>query len=145
MPRLGCSDVIVIGDPHPIPQSLERGRNLIRKLLGRNARGSSGALNLLAVLIGSREEERIVAQQTVTPCDHIRRNGCIGMPDVRARVDIVNRGSEIELLPGHGCQGSVYQAAAEQRYRATRRTCRNGLAPKLKLQKVETILSSKSV
>jgi hypothetical protein len=29
---------------------------------------------------------------------------------VRTRVDIVNRGSEIELLLGHGVLGQVYQA-----------------------------------
>jgi hypothetical protein len=27
--------------------------------------------------------------------------------DMRARVDVVDRGGEIELLFGHGCQGSV--------------------------------------
>jgi hypothetical protein len=29
------------------------------------------------------------------------------VPDMRARVDVIDRGSEIELLLGHGCQGSV--------------------------------------
>jgi hypothetical protein len=54
------------------------------------------------MLVGPRQEERVVAQQTMAPGNDVGRNRCIGMPDVRASVDIVDRGSEIELLPGHG-------------------------------------------
>ena len=58
-------------------------------------------LNLLPVLIRPGQEESVIPQQPVTPRDHVRRNRRIGMTDVRARVDVIDRGSEIKLWLGH--------------------------------------------
>jgi hypothetical protein len=53
------------------------------------------------MLIRSRQEERIVPQEPVAARNHVSRNRRIGVPNVWARVNVVNRGSEIELWLGH--------------------------------------------
>ena len=69
---------------------------------GETSGRGGGPLDLLAVLVRAGKEEGIVAEQAVATRNDIGRNRRIGVADVGARVDVVDRGSEIELLLGHG-------------------------------------------
>jgi hypothetical protein len=52
------------------------------------------------VLVGAGEEEGVVAQQAVASRDDIGGDGGVGVADVGARVDVVDRRGEIELFCG---------------------------------------------
>ena len=97
MAGVGGADVGVVGDAHALPEVFEGGGDLVGKLLWRNSGGGCGALDLLAVLVSSGEEEGVVAEQAVTAGEDVRDDGRIGVADVRARVDVIDRRGEIEL------------------------------------------------
>jgi hypothetical protein len=98
--RLGGADEVVEGEAHAPPGLAEGGGDLVGELLRRDARGGGAALDLLAVLVGSGEEEGVVAQQAVAAGEHVRDDGGVGVADVRTRVDVVDRRREEELV---GC------------------------------------------
>ena len=98
----GGADVVVVGDAHAVPEVAELDGDLVGELLRGDSGCGGGALDLLAVLVGAGEEEGVVAEQAVAAGDDVGRDGRVGVADVRARVDVVDRGSEIELLLGHG-------------------------------------------
>ena len=100
------ADVVVVGNAHPVPQASEFRRDFVGELLRRAARGFGGALNLLSVLIGAGEEPRIEAHCSLTPGDRVARDGRIRMPNVRAGVDVINRGRDVELFRHNRCRRS---------------------------------------
>src|ERR1022692_2048131 len=73
---------------------------LIRVLLRRFASSLRRTLNLLTMLVGAGEEERVGAQQALPPRNGVAGDRGVGMADVRPRVHIVNRGRDVELS-GH--------------------------------------------
>ncbi len=75
--------------------------NLIGELLRGDAGRRRATLDLLAVLVGACQEEGVVPQQAMAARDNVSRDRRIGVADVRARVDVVDRGGQIELLLGH--------------------------------------------
>ncbi len=93
----GRADEVVVRDAHPLPEVAELGRNLIGVLLRSFAGGLRGAFDLLAVLIGAREEERVGAQQPLPPRNRIAGDRGVGVADVRPGVHVVNRSRNVEL------------------------------------------------
>ena len=64
MVAVSGTDEPVIGDVHQLPQVLDSLlplHNVVHKLLGRDAGFLGPGLNLLAVLVGTREEAHVVA------------------------------------------------------------------------------------
>ncbi len=59
-----------------------------------------GALDLLAVLVGAGEEQGVDAEGALAACDDVGNHRGVGGSDVRARVDVIDRGGEVELI-GH--------------------------------------------
>ena len=110
---VGGADVVVVGDAHALPEVLEGGGDLVGELLRRDSGGGGGALDLLAVLVGAGQEEGVVAQQAVAAGDDVGRDGGVGVADVRARVDVVDRRREVELFGGvwHRLGRPVYQGS----------------------------------
>ena len=92
----GGADVVVVGDAHALPEVFERLRDLVGELLGRDAGGGGGALDLLAVLVGAGEEEGVVAEQAVAAREDVRDDGGVRVADVGARVDVIDRGGDVE-------------------------------------------------
>jgi len=92
----GGADVVVVGDAHALPEILEGLRDLVGELLRRDAGGGGGALDLLAVLIGAGEEEGVVTEQAVAAGEYVRNDGGVRVADVRARVDVIDRGGDVE-------------------------------------------------
>jgi len=62
----------------------------------------------LAVLVGSGEEEGVVAEETVAASEDVGNDGGVGVADVGSRVDVVDRRGEVELF-GDMLAVSVYR------------------------------------
>ena len=116
---LGGADVVVVGDAHALPEGAELGGDLVGELLRRDAGGCGGALDLLAVLVGAGEERGVVAEEAVAAGDDVGGDGGVGVADVGARVDVVDRGGEIELFLCSGMGGQAqFSRVAELRWNA---------------------------
>ena len=100
MARRGGADVIVVTQPHAVPQRAEFGGDLIGKLLRRFARCLRRPLDLLPMLVSAGEEPCVVTQHAVPAGNCVARNRGIGVPDVGMRIDVINRSRDVELL-GH--------------------------------------------
>ena len=107
---IGGADEAVVGDVQPLPEVLEAGRDLVAVLLLGDAALAGDALDVLAVLVGPREEECVPAPQAPGAGDHVGRNRGVGMPHVGNVVHVVDGRREVEaLLLGHvthGCAGA---------------------------------------
>ena len=97
----GGADEVVVGEAHAGPEVAELGGDFVGELLWGDSRCRCAALNLLAVLVGAGEEVGVVAEEAVAAGDGVGHKGGVGVADVRARVDVVDRRGEIELLFGH--------------------------------------------
>ena len=72
----------------------------------------------LAVLVGAGEKKRVVAQQAMAARDDVGGDGGVGVADVGAGVDVVDRRGEVKLfgrlwhrLERLGYQGSRFREA----------------------------------
>ena len=95
---VGGADVGVVGDAHALPEGFELGGDLVGELLGGDAGGGGAALDLLAVLVSAGEEPGVVTQEAVTAREDVGHDGGVGVADVGARVDVIDRGGEVELF-----------------------------------------------
>ena len=93
----GGADEFVVGNPKPVPQGAELARNFVGELLRRLAGGGGRALDLLAVLVGAGEEERVATQRPLTARNGVADHGRVGVPDVRASIHVVDRSRDVEL------------------------------------------------
>ena len=98
VPGLGGADEVVVGDLHAVPQTAELARDLVDKLLRRAAGGGGRALDLLPVLVGAGEEPGVHAHHALAPGDGIAHHGGVRVPDVRPRIDVINRSGDVELF-----------------------------------------------
>ena len=96
---LGRSDEVVIRDVQPLPGLGEEGGDGVGELLGLDALGVGGLLDLQPVLIGAGEEVDVVSAQTMPSRDGIRDDRGVRMPEVWLGVDVINRCRRGEL--GH--------------------------------------------
>ena len=97
MPSLRRADKIVVLDSQFVPQRPIFPGDPIHKFLGSDARCLRRALNLLPVLIGAGQEESVGAQKPLPARNRVAGNRRIRVPDVRARIHVVNRGRNVEL------------------------------------------------
>ena len=70
--------------------------DLVGVLLRREALLLGDARDLGGVLVGAREEERLVAALLVMAHQDVRRDGRVRMTDVRRRVDVVDGCRQVE-------------------------------------------------
>ena len=70
--------------------------DLVGVLLRREALLLGDARDLGGVLVGAREEERLVAALLVMAHQNVRRDGRVRMTDVRRRVDVVDGCRQVE-------------------------------------------------
>ena len=95
----GGADEVVVGDVQPSPRLGELRGDAVGELL-RGEPGRLGSLlDLEAVLVGAGEELHLVAEEAVPAGDCVADDGRVGVPEVRLRVDVVDRCRHIE--PGH--------------------------------------------
>jgi len=93
----GANEVADI-DVQALPRIGEQRRDLVDKLLRRNAFGVGKLLNLQTVFVGARQQVHIIATKFVPSTNRISDNRRIGVPEVGFGVDIVNRCRRRELF-----------------------------------------------
>ena len=97
MARLGGANEVVVGDLQQFGGFPEQHACRIDLLLGSEAVGFGGALDLEAVLIGTGEHHGVVAQKSMPSSKRIGVDGCIGVADVGCVVDVVDRRGDVVL------------------------------------------------
>jgi hypothetical protein len=85
---LSCADEIVIGAIETREHVAEHGRVLVRERDRRNAFLLGRLLHLLAVLVGARKKEHVLAIKPLKPRQNIRCDRRIGVADMRNTVGI---------------------------------------------------------
>ena len=102
MGRVRRADVAIVGDGQRLVELLELRHVLVADVDGLDALLFSGVGDLLAVLVGAREEVHLAAVRAVVAADDVGGDGLIRMPHVRRAVGIVDRGGQVEflVLPG---------------------------------------------
>jgi hypothetical protein len=95
---LGGADEVVVGDLQPLPHLTPAGNHLVAPLDGGHAVGLGGLGYLLAVLVGSGEEEDLLAGEPVVTDQEVGVYGRVGVPDVGNIIHVVDGCSHIEGL-----------------------------------------------
>ena len=73
-------------------------RDLVCVLLRRQALLGGDPRHFRGVLVDPGEEERLVASLAAVACQDVRRDRRVRMPDVRGRVDVVDRSRDVVAL-----------------------------------------------
>ena len=89
---------VVVGQAHPVPESAEFGGDFVGELLRSFSRSLRRALDLLSVFVGAGEEVSVKAHQALAPCNGVAGNRGVGVPDVRTRIHVINRGRDVKLF-----------------------------------------------
>ncbi len=97
--RLGRADEVVVRDVEVAPGFEEALDDRVRPLLGRHTVLRGGFGHLRSVLVGTGEEEDLVADQSVPASQGIRVDGGVGVADVRHVVHVVDGRRDVEA--GH--------------------------------------------
>ena len=95
VPFLSRPDEVIIRDLHGRPQVLDARDYLIDILLRSNALFDSLGLDLLTVLICSREEHDVVALQPLEACHGVSHDRAVGVSDVQVSAWVVDRCSDV--------------------------------------------------
>ena len=96
VPLRSRADKVVVREPHAVPQRAKFSRHFVGKLLRSRARRLRRPLNLLSMLVGSRQEPRVVAEHPMPPRNRVAGYRGVRMPDVRPRIDVINRSRDVK-------------------------------------------------
>ncbi len=94
--RIGGADEEVVGGLDPGRERLETLGVAIRELLRLDAERVGGVGDRLAVLVGAGQEEHLLAALAVMARDHVGGDRRVRVPQMRRRVDVVDRGGYVE-------------------------------------------------
>ena len=101
---IGGADEPVVADVHQLPQIQHAPLPLhdaVHILLGGDAGLLGLVLDLLAVLVGARQEHDLTAGETLIPGHSVGGHGAVGVADVQLVAGIVDRGGDIKSLAFH--------------------------------------------
>ena len=96
VPLIGRPDEVVDRRVDARRQLLPGDDDLIDVLLGREPLLRSDPCDLVCVLVDSGEEERLLAALAVMAHEDVGRDRRVRVADVRRRVDVVDRGCQVE-------------------------------------------------
>ena len=102
---VGGADEAVVGDVHQLPQvqdALGALHDVVQELLGGLSGGLGLVLDLLAVLVGARQEQHVAAGEPLIAGHGIGGHGAVGVADVQLVRGVVNGCGDIEFLLFHG-------------------------------------------
>ena len=92
--RVRGADEEVVAGADDRPQRLELGRVAIGQLLRRDPLPLRRRLDRLPMLIGPGEEEDVLPPLAHVPRQHVGSHRRVGVPEMRLRVDVVDRGGD---------------------------------------------------
>ena len=100
---VGGADEVVVGDGKLGPEVAELGADPVGEGLGRLVVLPGRLGDLVAVLVGARHEEDVVARHAVEAGHDVAHDRRVGMPDVGRGVDVVDGCRDVkDLLGVHG-------------------------------------------
>ena len=102
MAAVGRADKTVVGNVHPVPQSLDPAGGVVHKRLRCHASRRRLVLDLLPVLIGTGAEKHIVAHFPLEAGNGIRHNRLVGVAEVRLAGGVRDGGGQIKCGLCHG-------------------------------------------
>ena len=102
--RVARADEEVVGGVDARHQGLEAGGVAVRELLRRHALLLGRERDRLAVLVGAREEEHVLPALAVMAGEDVRPDRAVRVTEMRGRVDVVDRGRDVEAHPA--CKAS---------------------------------------
>ena len=102
MALLARADEVVVGDVQPGQHVLELRGVLLGQFQRRDARLLRRLLHLEAVHVHARHEIHGMAVEPLEARERVGRNRLVGVPDMRLRVRIGNRGGDGEMRFGCG-------------------------------------------
>ena len=117
--RVARADEEVVGGVDARHQRLEAGGVAVGELLRRDALALGGERDRLAVLVGAREEEHVLAALAVVAGEDVRPDRGVRVAEVRRRVDVVDRGRDVEA---HAARGRLAVSRPGSGTRAARRS-----------------------
>ena len=103
MALFGGADEIIIGAIELNQHVAEDGRVLVGQLNRLDTFLLGSLLHLLAVFVGARQKEHILAVKPLKPRHNIRGDRRVGVADMRNPVGIENRGGDVKTLGAHDC------------------------------------------
>ena len=85
----------------PFPERLKLRREFVAVDLGIDAGFGGSLLHFLAMFIEAGEKKYLASAQPPIARQHVRRDGGVGMADMRYIVDVINRGGDVKeaVLP----------------------------------------------
>ena len=95
---LSGADEVVVGDVESLPRLFEQGGDLVGELLWRNALGVGRLLNLQAVLVGSREQMHVFAEQAVPAGNGVGDDRGVCVAEVWLGVDVIDGSRRAETV-----------------------------------------------
>ena len=93
-----CTDEVVIGYIEQLPRIDVTLRGLVGPILGLDTVFDGGLLHFQAVFVGPREEHNLLTAQPLPAGKRIGGDGCVGMPDVRDVVDVIDRSCDVRQM-----------------------------------------------
>ena len=102
---VGGADEAVVGDVHQLPQvqdALGALHDVVQELLGGLSGGLGLVLDLLAVLVGARQEQHVAAGEPLVAGHGVGGHGAVGVADVQLVGGVINGGCDVEFLLFHG-------------------------------------------
>ena len=105
------ADKEVVFDIHLFPQVFESVVVFVHVLLRRDFALGGGALHLLAVFVGTGQEEGLVADNLVEAGQNIREDCGVGVPDMRGVIHVINRGCNVKILHALKCRKNTSEAS----------------------------------
>ena len=103
MARLGGADEVVVGDVERVPLLPEYPGHRLHQRGRLDALRLGRALDLQPVLVGTGEEEHLVAEEAVPAGEYVGRDRRVGVPDVGHVVHVIDRGRDVEAAHGTHC------------------------------------------
>ncbi len=104
---LGGADEVVVADAEAVPGGAELPGDVVGVRLRRLAVRLSGLLDVLAVLVGAREEEGVVALEAVEARDDVDQDRGVRVTHVRRRVDVEDRRGGVERAAAAGLRAGL--------------------------------------
>src|SRR5690625_2980448 len=129
---LAGADEVVVADAQVFPDILEACGDLVGVLPRAHAGGLGCLLDLLAVLVGTREEVGVIAAQAVEAGYDVNQRGGVGVPQVRFGVHVEDWRGRVEhalpflcrLLPGR-CARAFHSGSSHIRFSGKSRCQKN--------------------
>ena len=118
VPGIRRANESVVGNGELLPKGLKFRGQPVAMLLRGNSGFGRGLLDFLPVFVQARQKKDLFPEESMPACQHVRRDGGIGMPDVRHVVHVVNRRGDVEGFRHY----SLFSLERSLRWSQTRNT-----------------------